>query len=432
MIFMPIDDKPMTMKNRMFHSLAAAAAVLTLASCHTPMLIEELTVTNDLDFEREGEVVEIPAAQARAIAQKAGGTACCIVDAKGQKQPLQLTHDGSLLFAATVGARGKATYRIVRGEAPVADIIVYGRLFPERSDDFAWENDRAAYRAYGPALQRRGEKAYGYDVFTKSVSRPVLEERYRMELDQDAWDKINAWRRAGQKERGDSLERIISYHVDHGNGMDVYSVGPTLGGGTAALLDSKGDIVYPWCFDKAEILDQGPLRLTFRLTYKPIEADGQKGVVETRVISLDKGDFLNKTTVGYANLQHAMPVACGIVLHKENPNGAVNNTREGYIAYADSTDNAHVGNGVIYLGAVGAKGFERTEVSKGDAEWSSKHGGALGHVLGIGRVEPGGTFTYYWGSGWSKSNVESYDQWQTYLSRYARRVKSPLKLTMKN
>ena len=31
------------------------------------------------------------------------------------------------------------------------------------------------------------------------------------------------------------LNRGISYHVDHGNGMDCYAVGPTLGGGTAAL-----------------------------------------------------------------------------------------------------------------------------------------------------------------------------------------------------
>lgn len=418
------------MKNHLLYSLLVASVGFALTSCHTSALIAEVEVANALAFQRSGEVVEIPAAEAQAIAAKAKGEAFCLLDADGRKQQLQPTHTGSLLFAATVGANGTATYRIVRGEAPAADTIVYGRLFPERADDFAWENDRAAYRAYGPALQSRGEKAYGYDVFTKSVSRPVLEERYRMELDAEAWQKINAWRRAGQKEKGDSLERIISYHVDHGNGMDVYSVGPTLGGGTAALLDSRGSIIYPWCFDKAEILDRGPLRLTFRLTYKPIVADGQTGVVETRLISLDKGSFLNRTEVSYSNLQRPMPVACGIVLHKENPDGALHDAQGGYIAYADSTDNAHVGNGVIYLGAVAADGFERTEERRFDAEESARRGGALGHVLGIARVEPSKPFVYYWGSGWSKSNVQSYDEWQALLSRYAHCLKSPLEVSV--
>ena len=33
------------------------------------------------------------------------------------------------------------------GAAAKADTICYGRIFPERKDDLAWENDRAAYRA---------------------------------------------------------------------------------------------------------------------------------------------------------------------------------------------------------------------------------------------------------------------------------------------
>ena len=30
---------------------------------------------------------------------------------------------------------------------------VYGRYVPERKDDFAWENEYAAFRMYGPALK---------------------------------------------------------------------------------------------------------------------------------------------------------------------------------------------------------------------------------------------------------------------------------------
>ena len=49
------------------------------------------------------------------------------------------------------------------------DVVACGRQYPERLDDVAWENDRAAYRAYGPALQEKGARAFGYDIWTKSA-----------------------------------------------------------------------------------------------------------------------------------------------------------------------------------------------------------------------------------------------------------------------
>ena len=42
-------------------------------------------------------------------------------------------------------------------------------------------------RAYGPALQATGEKAYGYDVFTKRVPEPVVEDRYDGELNRNIY-----------------------------------------------------------------------------------------------------------------------------------------------------------------------------------------------------------------------------------------------------
>ena len=89
----------------------------------------------------------------------------------------------------------------------------------------AWENDYAAYRAYGPAFGASGGAAYGYDVFTKSTTRPVVPERYFKELVQK-----------------------VSYHTDHGDGMDVYDVGPTLGGGATAPLGRDGNLIFPGRF----------------------------------------------------------------------------------------------------------------------------------------------------------------------------------------
>ena len=93
------------------------------------------------------------------------------------------------------------------------------------------------------ALQKSGEKAYGYDVFTKSVEELVVEDRYAMELDSASRAEIKALREAGKKEEADSLSRAISYHIDHGNGMDCYAVGPTLGGGTAALMPDSANCI---------------------------------------------------------------------------------------------------------------------------------------------------------------------------------------------
>ena len=114
----------------------------------------------------------------------------------------------------------------------------------------------------------------------------------------------------------DELYKSVSYHVDHGNGLDCYKVGPTLGGGTAALMVND-TIVYPYCYKTFEVLDNGPLRFTVKLTYNPLIVNGDS-VVETRLISLDAGSQLNKTVVTYDNLKETTPVVAGIVLHDSN------------------------------------------------------------------------------------------------------------------
>ena len=45
---------------------------------------------------------------------------------------------------------------------------VHVRFVPERKDDFAWENDLIAFRAYGPALRYFPEDS-GFDAWPKRV-----------------------------------------------------------------------------------------------------------------------------------------------------------------------------------------------------------------------------------------------------------------------
>ena len=127
-------------------------------------------------------------------------------------------------------AGSSARYQIRKGNPDTLSVIACGRHYPERMDDIAWENDKAA--APGILVRRWKQAANGhggYDVFTKSVSEPVVEMRYARELDPQARAKISAWRKEGRKNRPDSLAQAISYHVDHGNGMDCYSARAYIG-----------------------------------------------------------------------------------------------------------------------------------------------------------------------------------------------------------
>lgn len=385
-----------------------------------------VSVHNSLDFARDGEMVEVPLTKLQKVSLK-DGQKYVVVDAATKAQvPYQLTYDGMLIFPATVGAGATSSYTVKAGQPEAMDTVACGRFYPERLDDIAWENDKAAYRAYGPALQRRQEQAYGYDVFTKNVSYPVVEKRYAMELDSAARAQIAVWRKEGQKEKADSLVKIISYHVDHGNGMDVYNVGPTLGGGASALMDGE-ELIYPYCFKDYEILDNGPLRFTMKLTYNPLKVKGDTTVVETRVISLDKGSYLNRTVLTYSGLSNPTTLASGLVLHSQNPNGYVLNADDRFIAYADSTNNATAGHGVIYVGAAFPKQVEKAYVQL----FPEPKKDAIGHVLATSLYEPNSSYVYYWGSGWSKGGVQDMDAWTTYLKNFSKQLASPLEVEVK-
>mgnify|MGYP001545592391 CR=1 FL=1 len=46
--------------------------------------------------------------------------------------------------------------------------MAYGRFVPERQDDFAWENDKVAFRVYGPSSGGKGQVS-GVDAWLKKV-----------------------------------------------------------------------------------------------------------------------------------------------------------------------------------------------------------------------------------------------------------------------
>jgi unsaturated rhamnogalacturonyl hydrolase len=147
----------------------------------------------------------------------------------------------------------------------------YARLVPERKDDLAWENDKVAFRVYGPALRDSAEDS-GIDAWTKRVARPV----------------INKW-------YADELERGISYHEDHGEGLDAYKVGDTRGcGGLGLWIDGK--LVTSNTYLSAEILWTEPEVAEFHTVYQyPVKVAG-KPLFEYRVTRLRLGERLSDIT----------------------------------------------------------------------------------------------------------------------------------------
>ena len=408
--------------------ILAAIALMGFASCAGSKQSMTVTVTNSLALERAGEMVEVPMSDVTAKLQLADTAQIVVLNEDGQQVPYQVTYDEKVVFPATVKANGTATYTIQSGTPEPYNVIACGRYYPERLDDVAWENDLGGYRAYGPALQKRGERGFGYDLFTKyNTTEPILESLYAEELDKEKRAKIAELKKTDPKAAAE-LQNAISYHIDHGYGMDCYAVGPTLGCGTAALM--AGDtIIYPYCYRTQEILDNGPLRFTVKLEFNPLTVRGDSNVVEMRVITLDAGSYLNKTVVLYTNLKEAMPVTTGIVLRE--PDGVVTaDAANGYITYVDPTTDRSGGNGKIFIGAAFPSLVKEAKtVLFPEKEKKELRGGADGHVLAISEYEPGSEYTYYWGSAWDKAAIKTVDAWNAYMAEYAQKVRTPLTVT---
>lgn len=381
-----------------------------------------VTVTNPLAMERSNEMVEVSMETVTDRLGLADTAQIVVLNAGGQQVPYQITYDGKVIFPAAIAAGGTATYTIQTGTPEAFDVKACGRCYPERMDDMAWENDLVAFRAYGPALQAKGERGFGYDLFTKyNTTEPMLEAMYAKELDKETLAKIAELKKTDPKAAAE-LSRERSYHIDHGYGMDCYAVGPTLGAGVAALMVND-TIIYPWCYKNQEILDNGPLRFTVKLEFTPLTVKGDSTVVETRLITLDAGSHLNKTVVSYSNLKETLPIVAGIVLHE--PDGAVvADAANGYITYVDPTTGPD--NGKIFMGAAVPAVVKDAKTVLFSEKEKKERNNADGHVLAVSDYEPGSEYVYYWGFAWDKADIKTADAWNRYMADFAQKVRNPL------
>lgn len=258
----------------------------------------------------------------------------------------------------------------------------FGRFVPERSDDFAWENDKVAFRAYGPAL-RQGTENGGIDCWLKRVDYPIIDKWYK-----------------GEKQGK-------SYHTDHGEGYDPYHVGSSLGcGGFGLWIDGK--IVNTETYVSWKVVKSEPGESVFELNY---EWDhGGHSYKQTKRISIKLGDRLFHTvatTWKDGALAVDLPAVIGLTTHdgKAKP-GA--DARQGWMACWEKIDNSGLGTGVV----MDPSAIESYKVLKSKTPDES-------HALFITKTDNKGQVSWWAGYGWERAGeIESAKDWSAYLKDF--------------
>lgn len=315
-----------------------------------------------------------------------------VINAATNKQiPYQLEHKGlpgiqNLLLQVDVKAKSMLNLFIKKGKPQVFQTKTYARYVPERMDDFAWENDRIAFRVYGKALEKTKDDAYGIDVWVKRTDKMVINERYKT---------------------GD-------YHVDRGNGLDYYKVGFTLGaGGMAPFI--KDSVYYSGNYHRWEVLDNGPLRSTFHLEYDTWDVSGIK-VSCSKIISLDAGSQLSRIENVYSfEGNSTLPVAVGISKRPEN-GVLLLNEQKGILGYWEPI---HGTDGTTAVGSVLGTAIKKMLVRNNQ-------------LLAVTEVKNNESIVYYTGAAWDKAGIiTNSSQWFEYLNRFSQERQQPLLVTIK-
>jgi len=315
-------------------------AAWLLGACGQDADTKTLTVKNNLNLNRTAETISIPIEQVSALVKQFGAENILIMDAETDSilvsQPLDNNGDGNIdeiLFQANIKANAERKFTI-RGskngaaQQPKSKITTYSRFVPERTDDYTWENDRVAFRTYGPVAQQMVEKnqpggtlTSGMDAWLKRVNYSVI----------DDWYKKN-------------LAEVGYYHIDHGEGYDPYHVGASRGLGGIGVRENDSLYVSK-NFTSYKKLANGPIRTLFELSYAPWSANGRT-ITAKKIISLDLGSNLSRYEVVLNSDQPLSNATIGITLHEKK--GEVKaNPEVGWFRYWEPMDDAFLGTGIV-------------------------------------------------------------------------------------
>jgi hypothetical protein len=355
---------------------------------------QTIVINNTTNLDRKGEMVELNTAKLKANFKT---KTYILKNDKKQEQPYQLLYNDkkeveSIIFQSDVKANSSATYSLTEGKPAIVKAKTSARFVPERKDDFAWENDMAAYRMYGPALAKENA-SNGVDFWAKRTSELILDKRYN-----------------------DELKNKRSYHVDFGDGLDFYKVGHTLGCGGIAPYTADSLWIGNQ-YSKYKVMENGPLRSVFQLIYDSVKV-GTKYYKAEITITVSAGALLNKAVVKYIGAPQKMELAGGIFLH-DGKGKLKLNAKNGTAAYAEEAiSDAQLPSGRNYVGI-----YIPTKVN------AARKIGT--HALVLADYKVGDNFTYYFGGGWNKWGFPTDEDWFNAVKSFSEAISKPLQVTVK-
>ena len=274
----------------------------------------------------------------------------------------------------------------------------YARLVPERKDDLAWENDRVAFRIYGPALREAPEDS-GIDVWCKRVATPIVNKWYRQDL-------------VGK----------LSYHKDHGEGYDGYKVGNSRGcGGLALWVDGK--MVLSDVFKEARVRWTSPEVAEFDAVYEFPPVNGKK-FYEIRRFTLRLGERLTRITSRIASAAGGGRSAAAGLAGVEVVVGLFAQTTKPEYAFAADKTSMAVWEQLDGVGFGLGMTFPKGTVTVMKSEPYDGEPKGLAHALAFLKTDAKGEVSYSAGYGWAKDgDIKSMAEWRGHLEAFARTMK---------
>ena len=365
--------------------------------CHAQTIM--VRVTNRAAFAREKETVSLLWSELNKKLPSLDRNSVIVVDKRRKDSLVVQTTERELLFQADFKAKETKSFTVTNGPSDRSQepSLVDGRFVLPR-EDYAWENDRIAFRMYGPAMAK--DVKNGIDVWTKRVRHLIVEKWY--------------------KESEGSPPGKDTYHMDRGEGADFFSVGKSLGAGSSAIW-RHGRVFQPGVFSSYKTVAPGPLRVSFELSYDSLDVQGTV-YKEVMRITLDAGQNLNRIEVTYVGpvKNEGMEFACGLVKRKNT--SVFRNEQKCWTAlWGPTTDDTATGS-------LGTALVLSPSAYKAMAEDDDQY-------LMVGKTRSGKTATYYAGAGWTRSgDFASAEDWNRYVERFAQRIRSPLaiRIAVKN
>ncbi len=301
-----------------------------------------------------------------------------------------------LLFQPTIDANSEKEFEIVTiKKQPKQEAICYSRFVPERTDDYTWENNKVAFRIYGPTAQKMieenipgGTLSSGVDGWLKRVEYPIINKWYYKDLETDG-----------------------SYHVDNGEGLDNFHVGASRGiGGIAIKIDTT--YYYSKNYTKWRTITTGPIRTSFYVEYADWNA-GENTITESKIISLDYGNDFSKfeTSISGTKL-----ISAGLTLHEKD--GVVNsNMQQGWTSYWQPHADSEIGTAIIAEKAY-INSFEKYDTPIVDLSNAYANLNVIDNKV-----------TYYAGFGWKKrGEFKTQQEWEQHLNNFSKKINNPLSI----